>query len=207
MQATTLDLTHPDLLRRMEGLVTLINAMDCLSESVAVWLNIQDNQSYGITHRLHDEHPWPIAESDATYLRPKQGEKIVYRRGSLWADLRGKEVRLATADALVVWSRLPTSVRADLTNQVPLGVALQKVGAKRQTDPAIFTRAVGEDDSQRLEVHLTSTLLVAGRPWARTREVLDQVIVEHREPSPEALRQWMVWSASRPPATTHSPAV
>ncbi|WNV83179.1 hypothetical protein [Umezawaea sp. Da 62-37] len=189
----TLGLTHPDLLRRMEGLVTLINAMDSLSESVAVWLNIQDNQSYGITHRLHDDHPWPIAEQDAAYLRPKQGEKIVYRRGSLWADLRGTEMRLATANALVVWSRLPRSVRADLADKIPLGFALRKVGAKRQTDPPVFTAKVGEDGSPRLEAHLTSTLLVSGRPWARTQEVLDQVIVEHREPSPEALPSLSDW--------------
>jgi hypothetical protein len=180
----------------MEGLVTLIRAMDCMSVSIGVWLNIADGKSYGITHRLEDEHARPANQQEARHLRPDKGEKTVYRRGSLWTDLGGKEVRVADAGALVVWSRLPTAVRKDLGRGTPLGLALQKVGARRHTDPPNHCWKVDADGSARLVTRLTATLLVGGRPWARTREVLHQVIVEHREPSSEAVKPWIVWSRS-----------
>jgi chorismate-pyruvate lyase len=127
-----------DLVRRMEGLVTLINAMDCLSESVGTWLNISDGEAHGITHELLDQHPWTADDDQARHLQLGRGEKKVYRTGALWAEIRGHPTRLATADCLVVWSRLPRSVRADLDKGIPIGLALKSLGARRYTDPAVF---------------------------------------------------------------------
>ncbi|WP_199440917.1 hypothetical protein [Umezawaea beigongshangensis] len=188
--------TDVELLRRMRRLVTLIRAQNCLTSSVSTWLGIQDNHRSGVTHRLLSEDRRCATSAEAHVLDLDEGERTTYRQGELWAELAGVPVRLASVNALVVTSRLPRSVREDLDLGIPLGLALQKVGMRRQTDAPDYRYVTDERGGTGLVAELTASLLVNGVPWVLTDERLEQSIVAHREPGPGVLAAFG-WTSAR----------
>jgi hypothetical protein len=179
-----------EIRRRMSKLMLLINAMDCLSMSLSVWLALRDNDKNGVSHKLTASHKRLATDAEAMILQLARNEATVYRTGSLWADLSGVPTPIVpSANALVVTSRLSSGVLADLRNEVPLGIALRKVGVRRHTQPPAFELMPDDTSGTRLAMRLTSTLFVGGRPWAVTDELIDQAVVEHREPGPAVLTQ------------------
>lgn len=180
-------LSDEEIQRRMRKLMILIHSMDCLGTSLSVWLALRDNDTNGVTHSLTDSFTRPVTDAEAVRLQLHQGEATAYRIGAFWADLGGVPTRIASANSLVVTSRLSISVLNDLKNGVSLGVALQKVGVRRHTQPPIFDAVPDGAAGTRLIARITATLFVGGREWAITEEEIDQVVVTHRGPGPAVL--------------------
>jgi len=181
------DLSDDEIRRRMRRLMILVHAMDCLSTSLSVWLALRDNDTNGVTHSLTDSYTRPVTDTEAVRLQFHHDETTTYRTGALWADLGGVPTRIATANSLIVTSRLSIGVLNDLKNGVSLGIALQKVGVRRHTQPPVFATVPDGGGGTRLIARITATLFVGGREWAVTDEEIDQVVVTHREPGPAAL--------------------
>lgn len=180
-------LTDEEIQRRVRRLMVLIHAMDCLSTSLSVWLALRDNDTNGVTHSLTNSYKRPVTDAEAVRLQLRHGETTVYRTGALWADLGGVPTRIATANSLIVTSRLSIGVLNDLKNGVSLGIALRKVGVRRHTQPPVFDTVPDGTTGKRLIARITATLFVGGREWAITEEEIDQVVVTHREPGPAVL--------------------